>query len=159
MDRIMQLPDCCFGRRWPVSVGVLDATPGTYYDISEAGLPERCVVWSAFYVPNTTSAAHTRVSLALGDHQPVNDAQFDALDALFRDLGFWVGTRRVMAAHAYTGAYVISFRQQVQISGRRLVGRFEMAAGSVYPTVAGVVVSSIPTEVPDWLCSGNLRSL
>ncbi len=156
MDKIMQLPDCCFGRRWPISVGVSDVAAATHYDISEAALPERCVVWSMFFIPHTTTAAHTRVTLSLGDVLPTTDAQFDALEPVFRDLGCWDGNRRVFCVHVYVTGLILPIRQPVLSSGRKLVGRFEVAAVSPYPIVVGVIISSIPTEVPDWLCSGRV---
>ncbi|GAH72945.1 unnamed protein product, partial [marine sediment metagenome] len=45
-DRIMQLPDHCFGRRWLVSVIGARSEIGPAFDISEAGLPEWTVIWN-----------------------------------------------------------------------------------------------------------------
>ena len=57
MNRIMQLPDCCFSRRWPVGVSWLGEAVSVGYDISEAGLPERCVIWEAGFVLLALAAA------------------------------------------------------------------------------------------------------
>jgi len=46
--RIMQLPDWCFGRRWPISCAAT-VSAGLYrWQLSPSRLPERMVVWSAF---------------------------------------------------------------------------------------------------------------
>ncbi len=45
LSQIMQLPDAAFGRRWPVGLAYAFAGAGAEFDISEAALPERFVIW------------------------------------------------------------------------------------------------------------------
>ncbi|GAH58066.1 unnamed protein product, partial [marine sediment metagenome] len=87
MDRIMQLPDECFGRRFLVSCSLAYADAGSTFDISEIALPEACVLWSlnvAWY--NEDTATHY-IRLALGDQLPATVAMMDALEPLISGLG------------------------------------------------------------------------
>lgn len=151
IDRIMQLPDCCFGRRWPISVSMEQATKATYYDISEAGMPERCVIWSFVPWMSGYTAEFVDVSLALGDVLPANDAEFDANEVLFRDIGVIAGGRRRVTLSHNPGPLVLPLRLPIEATGRRLIGRFVWTATGGATILVILVISSIPTEVPDWL--------
>jgi len=153
LNKIMQLPDCCFGRRWPVTVAIGEVSLGTYYDISEMGLPEVCVVWAWYYMTNSAGVINTIFSLALADTLPTTDAEFDAGEVLFPGMGLRNGLRREFSLSARCGNLVLSTKEVLQSGGRRLVGRFEVLADTTLPTVVGVVISSTPKEVPDWLVS------
>ncbi|MBA7611089.1 hypothetical protein ES703_18305 [subsurface metagenome] len=155
MDQIMQLPDCCFGRRWPIGVSVFGDEVTTYYDISELALPERCVIWKLNLSCPMYSTAIIYTSLALGDQLPVADAQFDAMEPLFRDIGALLAGRRVVNFNRMGGAIDVSMRMPVATNGRRLVGRFEWLAAAAAQVVVVLTVSSIPTEVPDCLLSAH----
>lgn len=153
MDRIMQLPDHCFGRQWPVAVHALSQGVGVYFDISEAGLGDKCVIWQAMYFVTGPFSSTTFVSLALGDVLPTTDAEFDALEPLFSDVGRRLAGRRVVDL-AGLGLFVtIPMRLPVAAQGRRLVGRFQVVLEAVGPPAAILTVSSMPREVPDCLLS------
>ncbi len=71
LDRIMQLPDHCFGRRWPITLLTPVVQTVTYYDISEMALPEKCVIWElVFYGYGVLGGELTGWSFALGDVLP-----------------------------------------------------------------------------------------
>lgn len=156
-DRIMQLPDCCFGRRWPVGVYAGAGTMGTHYDISEAGLGDKCVIWSLALITGGASTASHRISLAMGDVLPTTLAQFDAFEPLFSDLGMRGAARRSIYLGAFGIVVNLTMRQPVMAQGRRLVGLFEIVAADIVAPQAIIEVSSFPTEVPDWLISGQGR--
>ncbi len=159
IDKIMQLPDCCFGRRWLVGVYSTDVALGTYYDISEAGLGDRCVVWNLMANAGTSTAGITEISIALGDVLPTTDAEFDALAPLFSDLGRRDADRRALVIGAFAIAINLTMKLPVMAQGRRLVGRFEVLGVEIATPQVIMEVSSFPTEVPDWLISGRGRGL
>lgn len=159
MGRIMQLPDCCFGRRWPIGVAQEQEAVGAYYDISEFALPERCVVWGLYVWLPVYSTTAVEITLSLGDQLPTTDAQFDALEVLFRDIGFIVGGRRTIRSSRSPSVLTVPLRMPVTASGRRLVGRFAWGASIANSVYTIIVVSSIPTEAPDWLLSDYHKSL
>ncbi len=159
IDKIMQLPDCCFGRRWLVGVYASDSLVATYYDISEAGLGDRCVVWQAAIIGGGGAVGVMNAALALGDVLPANDAQFDALEPLLSDLGRRGADRRAIDVGGFGMFMFFTMRLPVMAQGRRLVGRFEIETADPAPPQAILEVSSFPTEVPDWLISGQGRGL
>ena len=153
MDRIMQLPDHCFGQRWLTCVQATSAAIGPLFDISEFGFPEWTVIWnmSVWYVQ--PGDVYVGVALSLGDALPATDAEFIALDILFKDLGIVVAGIKALNMMAAGGQYSFPLRKLVHTMGRRLVGRFYMGATGLQYAHAVLTVSSIPKEVPDCLLS------
>lgn len=157
LDRIMQLPDCAFGRRWPVSVAWPLANPGILYDISEEALPEWCVVWELLLVTMSHGTnGLISINLALGDVLPTTDAEFDANEAFLRGLGWWTALRYNIVAGIGQEPALRRLRHFVHSMGRRVIGRCGSGAtGS--DAFLTLVVSSVPKEVPDWLVGGQAK--
>lgn len=153
LDQLMMLPDHCFGRRWPVGVYSENTAADVYYDISEAGLGDRCVIWQAIVYHSGPDTTALNISLALGDQMPADDAEFDALEPLFSDLGRRFEGRRVIDQGSFMSLLSIPMRMPIQAQGRRLVGRFAIAWAPAIPPAVILVVSSVPREVPDCLLS------
>lgn len=159
LDKIMQLPDCCFGRRWPISVSFHQPVVAEVFDISKTALPEKCVIWEVFYYAYGEDVDYARVALALGDQLPADMAAFDLNEQIIHQLGRHSQIEYLMYIGANSGPLVIPLKIPLAAGGRRLIGRFENLALGFQFFLAGIVVSSVPTEVPDWLISGHLRSL
>lgn len=153
-DQIMQLPDHCFGRKFPIILGIRSTDVLNHYLISEIGLPEACVLWEIWFnsiggdgaflgnVPGT-------ISLALGDRLPATDAEFNALETLFPEVDeILTGARTIRAPLS------LKLRKPYRVSGRRVVARWLALQEDRIDMVLGLVFSSIPKEVPDWLISG-----
>lgn len=153
MDRIMQLPDWCFGRKWLVSVQATGSAIEVVFDISEYALPERCVIWQLQYGVGGEQTARGFISLALADFLPASDAAFDASEILLRDYGVTIAGRKIIPVSANGGVARIDLRMPIASAGRRLVGRLAETATATYYLWTTIVVSSVPTEVPDWLVS------
>lgn len=154
MGQIMQLPDNCFGQRWPVHVGVKTTSSVPHYDISESGLPERCVIWGFYIVVSGVSTSYVEVTFALGDMLPTTEAEFGANEMLFHDLGVPFGAIRFIRTIPYSGLGFIPMRKYVAAGGRRLIGRFDPATATLVYSHGILIVSGVPTEVPDCLLSG-----
>ena len=153
IDRIMQLPDWCFGRRWLVlsCYSIIQATTAQW--LVDDPLPERTVLWGfgiqGQYSPSSTSW----LKLALGDHEPANDAEFDAFDRLFHgqldnateEGAIWLG---------WHSSVWWPMRKPLETAGKR----FACQSANTHATVStrlnlGFLISSVPKEVPDWLIS------
>lgn len=158
LDRIMQLPDCCFGQRYAVSCYQVSLGPAPDWDISEVALPEKCVLWELIFYSVYAGLPAMWFRLALGDQLPTGTGQMDGLSPLIMGLGMQGPAPRRILFSLSGSAVRMKMRKLIETSGRRLV--LEVACGGPGSTSIQVciVVSSIPTEVPDWLCSGNLRS-
>lgn len=149
MDKVMQLPDCAFGRRFLVSCTVSGTDAGEVFDISEIALPERCVIWelSAYCDSLSSDLAHFR--MALGDQLPADAAAMSRLQPLFNGLGLQgAGPRRIVMP--YVGDMRWNrLRFGIESAGCRLVLEALAESGKVPVVTVGIVVSSVPREVPD----------
>ncbi len=158
LGEIMQLPDECFGRRFPVCAGLLTSSAGGAWDISELALPEVCVLWNVVLWCQNDSEAILTVRLALGNQQPTSLVMMTALEALIPGLGVQgLDPRYIMVAPGFS-MVSLPVRCPINTRGRRLV--LEVISDGTALVYAQVVVevSSIPTEVPDWLISEYRRS-
>ncbi len=159
IDRIMQLPDCAFGRRWPIRLAKILEDGNAVFDLAEAALPERCVIWEVGFLTVGAFGVSAETGLSLGELLPTSEAQFRALELVFSGVDSPISGRGHFEVAADGWAGVMTLRQPMQPAGRRLVARFIRHRGSALSAGIIVVVSSIPTEVPDWLISGQGRSL
>lgn len=153
MNRIMQLPDHCFGRRWEIIFGHHFAAAASEYRISDVALPDVCVLWElhVWFPELLTGAASSWAycSVALGDHLPLTPPEMVAFEPLFP------GCEEVAAGlQTIRGnIHLVNLRKPVMAQGRRVVVDFTSASAGVFDIALSLVFSSIPTEVPDCLLS------
>lgn len=158
MDRIMQLPDCCFGRRFPVACA-LDATePGAVWDIAEVAFPERFVLWELSVWNTGELEGLEQWKLAMGDHLPAAQPEFDAMEPLIPGLGLQGAEPRIIRTAIGISWSLVNLKMPIAAMGRRMVIQVLMTPTGVTRLNVVAVVSSIPTEVPDWLISGVART-
>lgn len=155
IEQIMQLPDCAFGQRFPVFVSQSVTGENTAWDMSELSIPSRVVLWSVDVVIVESSSALTWYRLGLGDMKPVSLAEMDGSKDLLMGYGREGSRpRRVYGLHA--GGFVShKLRQYKEPQGRKLIIEVHSTADKTMAVRAGVIVSTIPREVPDWLISGR----
>ncbi len=159
VDRIMQLPDWCFGRRWPVGLQFTTPDANPVFDICEAALPEVCILWEVSLFVSGLPGITVGFTLALGDQLPADDAAFNVCELLFPGVESPEGIRGEIEKLTDSGPPAFQIRQPVATAGRRIVGRAIRILGEALAAQAVIIVSSVPTEVPDWLISGPGRSL
>jgi len=159
MDKIMQLPDCCFGRRYCVSCTLVGVNDTTQWDISEIGLPEKFVIWDVNIFYSTSNDNDSMFRLAYGDQLPTTVAEMDRLKPVIHGLGVEGHEPR----HVYIGYQRdtgnLNLRLPVASTGRRLVLEAHTVAEKVMAITVAIIVSSMPKEVPDWLISGQGKNL
>jgi len=158
LDKIMQLPDSCFGRRWPIVMRIQGHAIQPVFTLTPAALPERCVVWELYASVSKVSATVGQFGLRLGDVVPTTEAEFGELELL---LGQFRGTTLADASWAlsfYQAIQLQNIRVPVLSAGRRIVLGLEATQFASEDIEVIVVISSIPTEVLDCLLSANLRS-
>ncbi len=156
---IMQLPDECFGRREVLQLAVDLTGAGAVYQINPAGLPDRMVIWEVHAAARANVVVTIHAGLALGDRLPTTDAEYNLLELVFPNVISSDGDRGEFEVSSDSSFSLSMIRFPVVVSGRRLVGKFTRHQGNASEGVIAVVYSSLPTEVPEWLCSGNLRRL
>ena len=151
INDLMQMPDHLFGARWFIGCRFDLNETEAVFAISEESLPERTVIWGVLI----TSDALTFTDLAsfglrLGDQVPATDAAFLECEQIFRgisslndlwDFRFGQGNALFLPVQ----------RKILQPTGRRLVVRGIAGTGKTGDTVVALLVSSVPTLIPDFL--------
>ncbi|MBA7532988.1 hypothetical protein ES705_25223 [subsurface metagenome] len=159
IDKIMQLPDCCFGRRWEIIIGHRFIAPAVEYRISDMALPDVCVLWELqiWHHELTAAAAVIQIysSIALGDHLPATMAEVALMEQLMP------GCLEVVAGvNVIRGTlHIVNIRKPIAAQGRRVVAAMTSVMAGLFDASIVLVFSSIPKEVPDWLISGQGRGL
>jgi len=159
IDRIMQLPDWCFGRRWVISTIVRQEIIGQTWDISEISFPEVAVLWQLAVYPHNVSGRECWVRLHLGLKLPETMAEMDPMPQLVPGLGNFEDGRRYIRVEEAAGQFNLNLRNVIEAHGRKLVMEGNAINTALLWVQAAVVISSLPKEVPDWLISGQGRNL
>lgn len=151
LGRIMQLPDNCFGRRWPIGLYGTLTDADAAFDIAEFALPERTVIWEVSLVHCGGLGMSVDVAFALGDHLPASDAEFNVMESLCSGIISSNGRRGHFEIPSIAQITYSMLRIPVAVSGRRIVARFIRGPGAAANAAAVITISSIPNEVPDCL--------
>ncbi len=151
MDQILQLPDHLLSRRYVVSAALDLGADETAWDISELGLPDMAIVHEMFIFAGGAFGKSMRIRLALGDQLPTITAEMDRLEPLFMGLGYQGPEPRTIQVSVLSPFRMNRLRMFVPAQGRRLILEGVTAVGDIIGVIAGIVVSGVPTEVPDCL--------
>lgn len=154
LDRIMQLPDWCFGQRWWIGTYVGTTAAAVTYFTIEDRVPDRFVVWDLIY-DGAKWTAITGVELALRLAGQAEDTD-----------NFWLSPRLFHQIAKENMAYELFFcgKQGLYLRNMRTVheGRGLRVCGAVKhidetascENMCALLISAVPKEVPDWLFSG-----
>jgi len=157
LNQIMQLPDWCFGQQFVVSCDVTVFGAVSAWDISEMRLPDHCVIWQLSIAWLVYGGDTCYLRMGLGHHLPATVAQMSANDNLIADLGRYVAGQRQFFGSQTRYQEVYPMRRICDSQGRNLIVEATGAAGIGLSARVGLVVSGVPTEVPDWLVSGKVN--
>jgi len=153
LERKMALPDYCFGRRYPVCVSLDLETDETDWDISEVALPDIAVVHELCIDAAGGFGNSGLLRLALGDQLPTVLAEMARLQPLFAGLGLQGPEPRQRRINFGASLSWSRLRVPVAAQGRRLVMELVTVAPNIMAVNVCIVVSALPTEVPDCLIS------
>ncbi len=159
LDRIMQLPDWCFGRRFPVFLFAYGGIGEDAWDIAELGLPDRCVLWEIVMWPVGVWAATDSFRLALGDQLPTSIAMMSSLDPLLHGMGQQGAEPRTIRSIPYDTMRIRQLKMLIESHGRRPILEISPADETALAMNVALVFSSIPREVEDWLVSAKAINL
>ena len=151
LSRIMQLPDWCFGGRWWVGEYMGSTTGVAYYRLGEETLPNRFVLWGVLTCCNSPSMLQAmRVTIRLGGSKPASITEVYPLDRILEGVSI-----SSIAYELYVNqnglTWIGNIRQFVEPSGRKLVLVANGDQAIAYEMTIGLLISAVPTEVPDWL--------
>lgn len=155
-NQIMQLPDWCFGNRWWVGEYMGSTTGVCYERIGEELLPQRFVLWGILVCTRSPSCAEAmRLSIRLAGSVPPS---VDAWKKSSRLLGD-ISTAPILF-ELYTNPngldWIGGIKQLVEPNGRRLALISSGDQSNAYEMTVGLLISAVPTEVPDWLIKAGL---
>lgn len=154
ISRIMQLPDYCFGPRWPVELSMAGEALASKFDISKMALPETCVIWELAAVLHSAELFEGAFELRLGDQLPASWPAFQELELLFSGVRTILPPGAVIYLTSMTSVNWQNLKMPVRAAGRRLVLGIRSGTCNGHFIQVALTVSSIPREVPDWLVSG-----
>lgn len=150
MDKIMQLPDEVFGRRWPIILGASVGAGSSAFRLSELGLPERSVLWeihgSERIFSDPVNALGSHILLALGDQVPLGFTQFAALEDLLANAGVFISGHYSLTGHTH----LTRLRMPIASGGRRVIADLINDGGATTVMQVELVFSSVPNEISDF---------
>jgi hypothetical protein len=149
-SQIMMLPDHMFGRRWVINITKTISAAGTTFGIAEAALPERTVLWELILIGGSWGAGRCDVSIALGDKLPGAGAEFGEMEPLYSTLEYLTGTQNWFLKGYAETLHLNRLRTLIPSRGRRFVAYFWNQSTSELTMTIYFVVSSVPTEIPEW---------
>ena len=159
LERIMCLPDWCFGRRWSTGLYATSAATDPLWDISEQSLPQACVLWEVVFWSCISNVGGDYFRLALGFQLPTSLAMMNALDPLLPGVGVPGPEPRNIIGLSNGFGIRFTMRQMIQANGRKVVLEVNPFAVANKEVQVIMVFSSIPREVPDWLVSAQAINL
>jgi len=150
IGQIMQLPDCLFGRRFPIACCAYGAQGALAWDIAEIAFPERFVLWNVSFVSNYIDYQSDYIRMAMGDQLPAAAGEMDLLEPLLPGLGAdGMEPRQIyIARRPFDG--MKGLRNPYQAAGRRFVLEVQPVAEQGARVMVVLIVSSMPREIPDW---------
>lgn len=159
INKIMQLPDCCFGKRWPIMISGSVGAAITEFNVSGQTLPDKWVLWELDVIIWPSADVYTgrlfHTSIAMGEHKPANEAEFDKLDGILPGASYMSNGRKTLL-----GPFCArNIKQNFIGNGRKICTRVRNVAGITTTYSVNLIISTIPKEVPDWLSSGRAAML
>lgn len=157
IEKILQLPDSCFGRKWLIGVAGTANSGGVSWDICDLAFPDRAVIWGVFIQSHQDHFNVLDFRLALGDRKPTTTAQMDSLEALLPSVGLpGREPKDILYDHALAFMF-LDMKFPVLPQGRRLVFELSAQAIGIATVMCNVLISSIPTEIPDFYAGSPME--
>lgn len=158
-DRIMQLPDWCFGRRWWIGRWIGNASAAVTYFLFDDKLPERFVLWDVMLSTNVSpTCTRTDLSIRVVPILPTAGTLRD-YRPLVRGMDYAnVFYELKMPAVGLT--HLGPMRRLCEGAGMFLGGAIKKVGQEENTEdMVGVLIASVPREVPDWLVSVSGKNL
>jgi len=150
-DQVMTLPDYAFGEKRIICADFF--VPNATYTafLCPMVLPSRLIVWEIMITPRGFGASGDWVRIVLSTKIPGTIAECLACAPLIPGLGAPENGPGCIDVADTTDTIHINLRQMVEAQGNRLcVVSQNAAAAGVYMFVT-VLISTVPSEIPDWL--------
>ncbi len=154
LDKIVQLPDFVFGRRYFIGMISGKDGPGADFVIADEALPNRMVVWGFYCSGRQEAMTSWEVTYRMGAKQTYNGDSCAELQRVFPGMGHPSFFNEIWSQGGEP-VFVMGIRNFVEPQGKRLVMAITTNNGTGYREFsAGILISAFPREVPDWVVSG-----
>lgn len=153
-NQIMQLPDWCFGGRYWVGEYMGGTLGVVEYKSGQEVLPHRFVLWGIMLSarsPNCLEAL--RLTIRLAGSAPSSATNAETM-ALLLDGISTAGTVYEFYPVQNGVTWIGPIRQLVEPNGRKLSMVSNGDQAITYEMTVGLLISAVPTEIPDWLVKG-----
>lgn len=154
LDKIMALPDWCFGMQWWVG-NYVGTTGGvmTYFLIEES-VPNRFVLWDVmFCIPMQTAGVRADATLRLCNEAPT-DISVKTMPYLVRGFSERVLYYEFKLPQKQT-THIGPMRIGVESQGKHVGGGLKLVSETANcESSVSLLISGIPREVPDWVVLG-----
>lgn len=151
LDRIMQLPDWCFGRRWWVGkyVGTQADDPNLF--IIEESVPDIFILWDVLIASaGHTGGTHTNVTFRLCAEVPTT-ANIKTFRRLMRNMS---SREQMYDIHLppVSTTHLGPMRTLINAGNDKIGGAFKIVAETAdCENTVACLISGIPKDVPDFL--------
>jgi len=158
LDRIMRLPDWCFGRRYWVGTYIGLTEGKVNIILTEEDLPDKFVVWGLLFSNRAPSMVEAlRATVRLTGTRVAGAVVIPNEERLFKNI-----SEPAIVYEFYfqpnANIWIPAERQIIESNGRRIVVMVNGDQTNSAETTCGVLISALPKEVPDWLILGRGKS-
>jgi len=154
LERRMALPDWCFGQKWWIGMTVGTTADGQVYFFISDLPPDNFVVWDILFSPGgVVACTKADLTLCLCKEAPVV-GNIRILTRLLRQFGT-KGQMYDMHLAPHSVSYFGPMKVAVEAVNLGIGGTLKMyAETAVCENSVGILISTLPREVPDWVVSG-----
>lgn len=150
-NQVMQLPDYCFGPRWWIGEYMGSTNGRVYTREGQELLPQRFVLWGILISARSPSCLEAlRLTIRLGGSGSVGSVDVFKQTRLLDGISI-ASILYELYVNQNGVTWIGCERQLVESRGRRLSLVSNGDQTIQYEMTVGILVSAVPTEVPDWL--------
>jgi len=154
LDKIMALPDWCFGKKWWVGTNLGGAAGETSYWIVEESVPDVFVLWDVL-ITNAEATGQTRTDISI---RLCRQAPTGANIKKFRRLLRGMSQTTLMfelQLPKNVNIHLGPMKNLIEARNDKIGGAFKRYnATAAQEAQIAFLISGIPREVPNWVVSG-----
>lgn len=158
LGALMQLPDCCFGPRWPIGVDMSLAGAAIAVQMSVGVFPDKAVIWEVLLDSDCKEVGHFYLLMAFADHENYTIGEVYTLPPVLRGLYRRGEPNGLFEFDTYARIALRNLKMPVETQNKHLLVVLRNIDQITTRLRVWITVSSVPTEVPDWMISGAVRS-
>jgi hypothetical protein len=146
-DKIMRLPDHCFGRQWRIG-GIAEGFNNARRYVQQVfSVPNDIVIWGMAVNGDGTNQAEFDTEIRLGNEIPSNDLKFLAMEPVFPEVYNFELVPSYFKTIAANDVSAWNFRQPVHPNGRGIIFAMTQRTTGTHALSVNLLISGFPSEV------------